>query len=115
MIGLLLLASASAFAQAPRTGRPILFVHGWCADPKDWDVLAAGVQSSILLPALYPDPKIYHVYYDGESVKSWPDGQDFLTTTPQTARIFSIVFFDGLASSQDGNGNFAKPNTIQVA
>jgi pimeloyl-ACP methyl ester carboxylesterase len=85
--------------QAPQVGRPILFVHGFCADASDWGALRNSVISSTtgVAPTLYTDSTNYTVYYDptAQRVKLWPSGNDLLTSnvTP-AARFFSINFMD---------------------
>src|SRR5579863_6454412 len=91
------LQPVSSQAQTPPdVGRPILFVHGICDDASGWDGssslqgLARQVisGSSAASSPLYPDLAIHKVYYDGLSVKQWPGGEDFLSTTLPTARLF---------------------------
>jgi uncharacterized protein (TIGR03437 family) len=105
----------------PSVGRPILFVHGICDDARSWDgtsvlqslaplILAS---SSAISSPLYPDHAIHKIYYDGQNVRQWPGGQDFLSTTSTTARLFAIDFFDG--TSVGGNGAFATVDASAVA
>jgi uncharacterized repeat protein (TIGR01451 family) len=111
---LLVLRTAQAQSQPP-VGRPVLFVHGFCDQAASWgilrDNLIADVQAA--QPGLYPTSADQNVYFDGQSVKTWPDGADFLSTVSSSARFFSINFFDEI--SFGGNGNFSYINPTQVA
>jgi alpha-tubulin suppressor-like RCC1 family protein len=92
----------------PGVGRPILFVHGWCSDASDWGVLRDNLISSVTVsqPELYTDPTNYTVYYDGQSVKLWPTGHEFLAgSVPASARFFSVNLYD-ILSGQDPAGFF---------
>ncbi len=108
-------------AQAPQKGRPILFVHGFCDDASSWGTLRDNVISYVQgkAPSLYGaqngiDPTKYTVYYDGQSVKLWPSGNDLLTSTvTSAARFFSINFYD--PSSIENPSGFSTINHQRVA
>ncbi|MGO9449788.1 MAG: esterase/lipase family protein [Candidatus Binataceae bacterium] len=107
----LLLACSLARAQPPAVGRPILYVPGVC----DVAASAVSLQASVinyvtrLQPSLYTNPAPWTVYYDGKSVKTWPNGEDFTSTVPSSARFFAIDFFD------PSSANFASINRGNVA
>ena len=111
----LLMPNLGHAQSAPPVGRPILFVHGWCGQATDWGVIQ---QSTIqylqgLQPSLYSRSANYDVYYDGQTVRTWPDGGDFLSTVPSNARFFSINFYDFLSGADP---SFFNPvRTINVA
>jgi uncharacterized protein (TIGR03437 family) len=111
---LVLLLLAASFGQAqPSVGRAILFVHGFCDTAISWASLETSVITYVtsLQPSLYSNPVPWTVYYDSNSqtVKAWPNGQDFLSTVPSSTRFFSIDFFD--PSSTD----FSSINSNSVA
>lgn len=100
------LAPSPALAQTPTTsGRPILFVHGWCGDADKWatmrNSLAQGLNQS-----LYQDPQNYDVYFDPteavpeRQVKRWIGAG--VPSVPlvnsgvdgERARFFTIKFVD---------------------
>jgi len=110
MILALFLGQFRLIAQnAPQTGRPLLFLHGWCGSPDDWDTLAEEAAGATPQQPLYPNQTLHLVYFDGTSVKLWPSGLDFFVLQP-TERFFSIVFFDDQSYS-----DFSSPDTIQIA
>lgn len=64
---LLSLAPVLAFAQTPpAVGRPILFVHGICADAASWGILRSNLILDVQAaqPALYPVSANQNLYYD---------------------------------------------------
>ena len=111
----LLVPSLCQAQSPPPVGRPILFVHGFCDQAASWGILRSNLVLDVQAaqPTLYPASGLNTLYYDGQSVKTWPDGNDFLSTVPSSARFFSINFFDEL--SFGGNGNFSSINPYQVA
>ncbi len=108
---------------APKTGRPILFLPGWCSSPDvhlgtdDWTPLAEQVAGFISQQSIYPNQTLHLVYYDGTSVRLWPSGNDFYTLQP-TERFFSLVFFGGPSndfSSSDNNITVAGISVLNKA
>lgn len=96
----LLWITSSAWAQSPDTGRPILFVHGWCGDADGWGTLQQNVTSYLTLLPQSPYAALnnttFTLYYDSasNSVKLFPGGQDLLTSgISPTRRFFSINFY----------------------
>ena len=96
----LLWITSSACAQSTDTGRPILFVHGWCGTADDWGTLQQNVTT--YLTGLPQSPynalnnTTFTLYYDSasDSVKLFPYGQDFLTSgILPSKRFFSINFY----------------------
>jgi hypothetical protein len=53
------------------------------------------------------------IYYDGTSVRTWPEGDDLLTFGDQSMRFFAINLFDG--RSVGGKFAFDPVNTPLVA
>ena len=100
---LLGLLAGLCHAQTP-AARPILFMNGICGDTSEWDPLYLHIRSFVLsdpqLGTQYAkDPNFMSpqkVYYDGSSVKTWPEGNDLLATYAgnSSLRFFEIVFFD---------------------
>jgi pimeloyl-ACP methyl ester carboxylesterase len=109
-------------AQIPAVGRPVLFVHGFCETADVWNSLGTSVANFVLaLPSLYPPDSInpnggkpYQVYWDGQSVKLWPSGEDFLATTPKSARFFAIEFF-APGAFQNSNSSIDATQVAQVS
>jgi hypothetical protein len=103
----------SIYAQSSPPGRPILFVHGICDTSVSWAPLETSVINYVtgLQPSLYTNSVPWTVYYDtnSQTVKTWPNGQDFLTTVPSSTRFFSINLFDPSSS------NFSSINPVNVA
>src|SRR5208337_5255738 len=108
------LAVLPAHAQAPLEGRPILFVHGWCGSSGDWSGIAPTLINYVMgqQPQLYTDSTLWTMYYDGQSVKLWPSGND-IGNVPKSARFFAIDFAD-LTSLQDPF-NFSNTNVAAVS
>jgi pimeloyl-ACP methyl ester carboxylesterase len=106
-------SSLPVTAQSSPSGRPILFVHGICDTSVSWAPLQASLINYVTsMPgSLYTNAVPWTIYYDtnSQTVKTWPDGQDFLTTVPSTTRFFSINLFD--PSSTD----FSSINKVNVA
>jgi hypothetical protein len=107
LLAALLWIASTVCAQSPTSGRPILFVHGWCGDAAGWGTLQEDVKGylTFLPQSPYNAPSTLHatLYYDSasSSVKLFPSGQDFLTSAiPPSARFFSINFYaDGAFSN----------------
>jgi uncharacterized protein (TIGR03437 family) len=97
----------------PAVGRAILFVHGLCDTANSWSSLETSVINYVmeLQPSLYTNSVPWVVYYDtsSQSVKSWPNGQDFLSTVPSPTRFFALNFFD------PSSNNFSTINSVNVA
>ena len=96
----LLLIASCACAQSPATGRPILFVHGWCGDAAGWSPLQEDVTRDLTLLPQSPYSGLNNttltLYYDSasDSVKLFPSGQDLLTSgISPSRRFFSINFY----------------------
>src|SRR5687768_241729 len=73
IIGLMALAASEAYAQNPPiVGRPILFVHGFCADSTSWGVLQTDVVQHMqaIQPALYTESATHTLFYDGQVVRT---------------------------------------------
>jgi hypothetical protein len=91
-------SSLPVTAQSSPSGRQILFVHGICDTSVSWAPLQASLINYVTsMPgSLYTNAVPWTIYYDtnSQTVKTWPDGQDFLTTVPSTTRFFSINLFD---------------------
>ena len=92
--------TGSACAQSTATGRPILFVHGWCGDADGWGTLQENVTKDLTLLPQSPytglNNTAFTLYYDSasSSVKLFPSGQDFLTSgLSASRRFFSINFY----------------------
>ena len=106
-------ARVPAYAQNSTVGRPILFVHGICDTAESWAPLETSVINSVTgsQPKLYTNSVPWTVYYDtnSQTVKTWPNGQDFLTTVPSSTRFFSIDLFDPTSA------NFSSINPQNVA
>ncbi len=93
-----------AGAQVPPLGRPILFVHGWCADGTEWEPVRDYVISGLVnnYPSLYPStqqvPQVnYYAYYDvfADAVSFLNnDGSQVTAPIPPTNRFFTIKFYD---------------------
>ncbi len=119
---LILLFSAGSLAHSqPSVGRPVLFVHGFCDTAVSWGTLETSVINHVtgLKPLLYTNAVPWTVYYDTNSqrVKTWPNGQDFLSTVPSSTRFFAINFFDPSStdfSSIDAN-NVAQVSILNKA
>src|ERR1022692_2569173 len=86
--------TGSACAQSTATGRPILFVHGWCGDADGWGTLQENVTKDLTLLPQSPytglNNTAFTLYYDSasSSVKLFPSGQDFLTSGLSASRRF---------------------------
>ena len=117
-VTLAMLFASICHAQTPETGRPILFVHGFCSDASDWNVLEDQVIDYLTASGStdapqYPNKTPYVLYYDGNAVREYPGGVDPRSVPPsdpryipQSARFFSINFFaPGAFGSGPINGN----------
>jgi uncharacterized repeat protein (TIGR03803 family) len=86
---------------AASSGRPILFVHGFCDDSRSWKALRDDLSTRLKqnFPTLYRDTNNYDVYYDGTSVR-FPD----VPLPSASARFFSINFYDRNGGGFDRDG-----------
>jgi hypothetical protein len=94
-----LLASNSALGQASSTvGPPIIFVHGICSSPSDWNSVQLSVAAYLQTAnqSLYPNSEAYIavasspsaggvIFYDN-------NGKSLSAPPPTSARLFSIAF-----------------------
>ena len=108
----LLLSVSVCQAQGTATaGRPILFVHGICSEASDWTTIQTTIMTdlSASYPALYGGPQVpYTLYYDGTTVRTWPDGNIFLSRgIPANTRFFSINFYAQGSFGTDSAGAIA--------
>ena len=103
---------------SPAVGRPILFVHGWCSDASGWDTLPGNLINYVhqLKPSSYAAEKsLTTLYYDGQGVKTWPNGTDIaLAGISSGTRFFAINFYDPLSIEYAPNG-FNPVNPTRVA
>jgi pimeloyl-ACP methyl ester carboxylesterase len=97
-ISAFLVSFATGQAQPSPPSRPVLFVHGICDTAASWAPLETSVINYVngLQPSLYANTVPWTVYYDtnSQTVKAWPNGQDFLSTVPSSTRFFSMNLFD---------------------
>jgi DNA-binding beta-propeller fold protein YncE len=115
MILAFVLNQASIFAQPSPPSRPILFVHGWCGSPYDWQPLYSYLADA-LPPSMFQNPNVYIIQYnsitDGYSVyreKSpftdptdlEPISQENIASIPSSTRFFVIQFYDPLSNGTD--------------
>src|ERR1035438_3032038 len=107
--GLLLCLPASICqAQGSATSvRPILFVPALCGVGSDWSTLQGTIASDLVAgnPTLYSTPQLqYSLYYDGNTVRTWPDRGVFLSEgIPASTRFFSMTFFaEGALQTNSG-------------
>ena len=120
----LALIPANCYAQAPIAARPILFVHGICDTADSWQPLYSQLRSYLTtsssldsrIQAQYiQDPNgtlPQRVYFDGVTVRTWPDGQPLASVGSPNTRFFAINLFDGHSS---GQAAFQQINSGHVA
>ena len=93
---------------APQTGRPVLFLPGFCASPHDWDTLAEQVAGAIAQP---PFTIIIRSTWSTMTAQVSSSGLQVKTSlcfNPRE-RFFAIVFFDGQSYS-----DYSSPDPINV-
>jgi pimeloyl-ACP methyl ester carboxylesterase len=98
-------------------GRPVLFVHGWCGNDVDWNPTLQAVRTQLMTtnPALYGDPSVYGVFFDGVSVNFYDFFSRLIISKSQistNARFFVILFMDPRQS--DLNSAFDASNVAQI-
>jgi YVTN family beta-propeller protein len=121
----LMLNIGTARAQNSPPSRPILFVHGICANAYDAEPLFNNIYPQ-LDPGLYPSPTVYFVQFNSvhNTIQFWIlEGAgtplQFLspmleTSIPSSARLFSIMLYDPISNSTDAE-NVAKISILNKA
>jgi hypothetical protein len=101
---------------AASSGRPILFVHGFCDDSASWQALRRQLASRLNqnYPTLYPDTTNYDVYYDGTTVNFFSGSNPQPVVPSSSARFFSIRFYD-LNGGQLDAGKVAQVSILNKA
>jgi len=105
---------SSSVAQNPLS-RPVLFAHGFCGDALDFQPLISSLSQQLPLN-LYPNQTVYYAAYDSilNTTTFWllSNGsfqQVSESSIPQSARFFSIRFYDPEGQS------FAPPNVAKIS
>jgi hypothetical protein len=101
---------------------PILFIHGICDTADSWKLVYQQIRSYAVNDPYVgnqyaADPNSVtpqELYYDGTTVRTWPDGNDMLTSPAQFA---STRFFcsQSFRRALHGAAAFYNPNVTEVA
>jgi sugar lactone lactonase YvrE len=116
---------AQSQATSSPPSRPILFVHGICADAYDAEPLFNNIYTD-LDPSLYPSPTVYVAQFNSvhNSILFWTlegagTALQYLSPIDETAiepnaRFFSIMLYDPISDSTDPE-NVAKISILNKA
>ena len=92
------------------SGKPIVFVHGFCGNSKGWSALREDLSGRLHqdFPNAYSETTNYDVYYNGFFVE-YPVGP------PPSARFFTLMFYDPIAGSVQPTNGLNPSNVARIS